>query len=131
MSVQPSAAPPVVLVADDDENIRFLLRLTLRQAGFHPLVAADGHEAVELFLRYKDEVRVVLLDVYMPGLDGPSALAQIRQIAPQVRCCFMSGHAAHYGADNLLALGAARVFEKPFDLEEVIEALGELCGRPR
>jgi hypothetical protein len=43
----------------------------------------------------------------------------------------MTGHAAHYGADNLLALGAAQVFEKPFRLEEVIEALGELCGRPR
>jgi DNA-binding response OmpR family regulator len=131
MSVQPSAAPPGVLVADDDEHIRFLLRLALRQAGFNPLVAADGRAAVAMFLRYKDEVRAVLLDVNMPGLDGPGALAQIRQIAPQVRCCFMTGHAAHYGADNLLALGAARVFDKPFRLEEVLETLGELCGRPR
>ena len=131
MSVQPSAAPPGVLVADDDENIRFLLRLALRQAGFNPLVAADGREAVAMFLRHRNEVRAVLLDVNMPGLDGPGALAQIRQIAPQVRCCFMTGHAAHYGADNLLALGAARVFDKPFDLDDLIETLGELCGRPR
>ena len=131
MSVQPSAAPPVVLVADDDEHIRFLLRLTLRQAGFDPLVAADGREAVELFGRHEDEIQAVLLDVKMPRMEGPAALAQIRRIAPQVPCCFMTGHAAHYGADNLLALGAARVFDKPFRLEEVIETLGELCGRPR
>jgi DNA-binding NtrC family response regulator len=131
VSVQPSAAPPGVLVAAADENIRFLLRLALRQAGFDPLVAADGREAVEMFRRHQDEIRVVLLDVRMPRLDGPGALAQIHRIAPQVRCCFMSGHPAHYGADNLLPLGAARVFEKPFRVEEVIEALGELCGRPR
>ena len=131
MSVHPSDAPPVVLVADDDENIRFLLRLTLHQAGFAPLVAANGREAVELFRRHRDEVRAVLLDVNMPGLDGPGVLAQIRQIAPQVRCCFMTGHAAHYGVDNLLALGATRVFDKPFDLDDLIETLGELCDQPR
>src|SRR5262249_28171204 len=77
------------------------------------------------------EVRAVLLDVKMPRLEGPAALAQIRQIAPQVRFCFMTGYATHHGADNLLALGAARVFDKPFRLEEVLETLRELCGRPR
>jgi DNA-binding NtrC family response regulator len=131
VSVQPSDAPPRVLVADDDEHVRFLLGLTLIQAGFDPFMAADGHQAVELFGRHRDEIQVVLLDVKMPRLDGPGALAQIRRIAPQVPCCFMTGHAAHYGADNLLALGVARVFEKPFDLEDLIEALGELCGRTR
>jgi CheY-like chemotaxis protein len=131
VSAQSPTDLPGVLVADDDENLRFLLRLTLRQAGFAPLVAADGREAVAMFRRHKDEVRAVLLDINMPRLDGPGALAQIRRIAPQVPCCFMTGHAAHYGADNLLALGAARVFDKPFDLEDLIEALGQLCGRPR
>jgi DNA-binding NtrC family response regulator len=130
VSAQSSAALPGVLVADDDENIRFLLRLSLRQAGFHPLVAADGHQAVEAFRRHRDEIQVVLLDVQMPRLDGPATLAQIRQIAPQVPCCFMTGHAAHYGVDNLLALGAARVFDKPFRLDEVIETLGEMCAGP-
>jgi CheY-like chemotaxis protein len=130
MSVQPSVAPFSVLVADDDKHIRFLLDRTLCQAGFAPLVAADGHEGVEMFRRHRDEVRVVLLDVNMPGLDGPGALAQIRQIAPQVPCCFMTGYTDHYGVDNLLALGAARVFDKPFLLDDLIETLGELCGRP-
>jgi DNA-binding NtrC family response regulator len=130
VNVQPSAAPPGILVADDDEHLRFLLGLTLRQAGFDPFMTGEGHQAVELFRRYRYRIQVVLLDVQMPRLDGPGALAQIRQIAPQVPCCFMTGHAAHYGADNLLALGAARVFEKPFDLGDLIETLGELWGRP-
>jgi CheY-like chemotaxis protein len=131
MSMQPSVAPPSVLVADDDEHIRFLLDLTLRQAGLDPLVAADGHEAVELFGRHKDEVRAVLLDVNMPGLDGPGALARIRQTAPQVPCCFMTGYSAGYSAEGLLALGATCVFDKPFRLDEVLEKLRELCGQTR
>jgi DNA-binding response OmpR family regulator len=128
MSVQSSATPAGVLVADDDEHLRFLLDLSLRRAGFAPLVAGDGHEAVELFRRHRDEVRAVLLDVKMPRLDGPGALARIRQIAPQVPCCFLTGYAEQYGAGNLLALGAARVFDKPFRLEEVLETLRGLCG---
>jgi DNA-binding NtrC family response regulator len=92
MSVQPSAAtPPGVLVADNNDYVRAMLGVALRQAGFTPHLAGDGREAVGLFLRHKDEVRVVLLDVNMQRLDGPGALAQIRQTAPQVRCCFMSG----------------------------------------
>ena len=131
MSVQPSAAPPGVLVADDDEHVRFLLDLALRQAGFDPLLAADGHHAVELFRRHRDQIQVVLLDVKMPRLDGPGALAQIRQIAPQVPCCFMTGYSDRYSADNLMALGAAWVFDKPFRIDEILETLRDLCGRTR
>jgi DNA-binding response OmpR family regulator len=131
VSVQPSAAPPGVLVADDDEHIRFLLRLALRHAGFDPLLAADGREAVELFLRHKDEVGAVLLDVNMPGLDGPGALAQIRQADPAVPCCFMTGDPEPYDAEDLMALGAACILEKPFRIDEALETLRDLCGRPR
>jgi DNA-binding NtrC family response regulator len=126
MSVQSSAAPRAVLVADDDENIRFLLDLTLRQAGFDPIVAADGRKAVEKFLRHRDEVQIVLLDVNMPGLDGPSALVRIRQIAPHVPCCLMTGNPEPCGAEDLIALGAVCVFAKPFRLGEVLQTLGRL-----
>ena len=131
MHPQPSAALPSILIADDDEFVRTTLDLGLRQAGFRPLLAAGGREAVALFRRHQDEVRAVLLDVTMPGLDGPGALAQIRQIDPQVPCCFMTGYSADYSAEGLLVRGAARVFDKPFRLDEVIESLGKLCGRPR
>jgi CheY-like chemotaxis protein len=73
----------------------------------------------------------VLLDVNMPGLDGPTALAWIRRIDPQVRCCFMTGFSAEHSAEELMALGAVRVFDKPFRLDEIIRTLAELCGRPR
>jgi CheY-like chemotaxis protein len=131
VSPQPSSGPAAVLVAADDAHVRAMLSLGLRQAGFDPLVAADGHEAVELLLRHRDDVRVVLLDVKMPGLDGPGALAQIRRIVPEVPCCFMTGDSERNSAERLLALGVACVIEKPFRLDEVLKTLGELCGQSR
>jgi CheY-like chemotaxis protein len=91
-------------------------------------VAADGHEAVAMFLQHRDEVRVVLLDVNMPGLDGPAALAQVRRADPAVPCCFMTGYSDRYTADELLALGATCLFGKPFRFDVVLETLRGLCS---
>jgi DNA-binding response OmpR family regulator len=131
MVPQPSAASPGILIADDDKHVRDLLGLTVLRAGFHPLVAAGGREAVELFRRHKDQVRAVLLDVNMPGLDGPGALARIRRIAPQVPCCFMTGYSDRYAEEALRALGATCVFGKPFRFDEALATLTALCGQTR
>jgi CheY-like chemotaxis protein len=108
-----------------------MLGVALSAKGLMPYLAATGHEAVEQFLRHRDEVRAVLLDVNMPGLDGPGALAQIRDADPAVPCCFMTGNPEPYDAEDLLALGPVCVFAKPFRLDEVLQVVGELCERHR
>jgi CheY-like chemotaxis protein len=121
---------PVVLVADDDEHIRLLMRLALRQVNLAPLLAADGREAVELFRRHQDVIQAVLLDVHMPGTDGPTAWAQIQQLNPRMACCFMTGYSGRYSGADLLALGALRVFEKPFRPDDILQTMAKLC-RPQ
>ena len=130
MGTHPAAAAPVVLVADDDEYIRLLMRVAMPRVNLAPLLAADGREAVELFRRHQDVIQAVLLDVHMPGTDGPSAWAQIRQINPRVPCCFMTGFSNRYSGADLLALGAVQVFEKPFRPDEILQAMAKWC-RPQ
>jgi CheY-like chemotaxis protein len=84
----------MVLVADDEPAVRHLLLATLPTYGFGVLSAADGSQAVEVYRRHHPGVALMLLDVDMPGLDGPRAFAHLRQIDPGLRCCFMSGFAA-------------------------------------
>ena len=131
MDLPPPPGPAAVLVADDSDSVRAMLGVALCKKGLTPYLAATGHEAVEQFLRHKDEVAAVLLDVNMPGLDGPGALAQIRRADPAVPCCFMTSNPEPYDAEGLLALGAVCVFDKPFRLDEVLQVVAELCERPR
>jgi len=117
-----------VLVADDDEAVRRMLAEGMRTHGFAVWLAASGREAVELYLAHRDRIDVVLLDVQMPGLNGPVALAALREIDPRVHCCFMTGDAGHYTDSMLAGLGAAAVFRKPFRLGEVAQRLMRLAG---
>jgi CheY-like chemotaxis protein len=123
------SGPPEALVVDDDPEVLGLLRLFLQGSGFVVRTASGGAEAVELYRRHRATVAVVLLDVRMPGLSGPQTLAALRRIDPGVRCFFMTGYAGPSSEADLLALGAARVFAKPFDdLPALARGLWEAAG---
>lgn len=85
--------------------------------------AGGGEAALEVYRRQQADVAVVLLDVRMPGLDGPRTLAELQRINPQVVCCFMSGHTGSYSVEQLLGMGARHCFNKPFQVDEVCRAL--------
>jgi CheY-like chemotaxis protein len=127
----PAPPPPsalTVLVADDEETVRTLLSLALPRFGILPLLAADGDEAIRVYQAHAAEVRVALLDVRMPGRDGPATLAALRALTPGLPCVFMTGHAGGYSTDDLRALGAAEVVVKPFQLDELVNLLRRLCA---
>ncbi len=119
---------PTVLVVDDDAAVRTLLDVGLRHHGFTVLPAASGAEAVEQWRRQPDAVAVVLLDVQMPGMDGPQTLRALRALAPDLPCCFMTGNPGRYLEQDLVALGVVHVFAKPFPLAEAAERLRQLTG---
>ena len=121
---RPARHRPGVLVVDDEPAIRSLLEAVLSRRGFRVWLAADGKEAVEVYLRHGEDIDVVFLDVCMPGADGPATLAGLQRINPQVCCCFMSCNARDYSEEDLLARGAMGVVAKPFQLAEVVNMLG-------
>jgi CheY-like chemotaxis protein len=117
-----------VLVADDEPEVLAMLEFALKQHGFAVRRAGGGETAVRLYERHRGTIHVVLLDVQMPGTDGPRTLTALQSIDPGVRCVFMSGNTGTYSADQLLAMGAARVLPKPFSsLHEVVHVLCELA----
>ena len=120
---------PGLLVVDDDPSVRQLLSLGLRHHGFSVWLAADGLEAIQLYRTQGDQIDLILLDVRMPGLDGPQTLSILRQLKPNVRCCFISGETGGYAPEELAALGAECFFKKPFSLAEVAQILWQLLGK--
>lgn len=133
-----AAVPPVgrgerpigVLIVDDDPGVRGVLAAGLWHHGFAVWVAAGGAEAVTAYRASRAFIDVALLDVQMPGCDGPGALAALREYDPDVRACFMTGFSARYSDHDLLALGAVAVFQKPFVIQELAHRLGALPPRP-
>lgn len=123
---------PAVLIVEDDPQVLRVLRVALTQHGVAVLAESSGERAVEAYRRQGAAIGLVLLDVQMPGaMDGPQTLEALRAIDRDVRCCFLSGHTGRYEVEELLALGALRVFPKPpGPLSDFARALKALATPP-
>jgi DNA-binding response OmpR family regulator len=116
-----------VLVVEDEAAVGEMLELALRQFGFGVRLVGGGRQALEVYSRHRDTIDVVLLDVQMPDLNGPETLARLRGVNPFVPVFFMSGNTGRYSEEDLLALGATRVLQKPFRLDELDRLLRQLA----
>ena len=126
----PASRPgqPVVLIVDDDPTVRAVVEMALRQQGFDTRAAATGLAAVAIYQK-QPGIDLVLIDVRMPGLDGPQTLKALREIDGQVRCCFVSGDTGEYEQRELLTMGVEHIFEKPFALAELTGTIRGLIAR--
>jgi CheY-like chemotaxis protein len=109
-----------ILVVDDDPDIRRIAALALeRLGGFRVTVAASGAEALELARGQRPDV--VLLDVSMPGADGPETLLALRSnpATSQLPVIFFTATSSEGEAARLRALGAIGVVPKPFDFADL------------
>jgi CheY-like chemotaxis protein len=119
---------PGVLLAEDDPLVRTLLEQTLLDEGFPTWSAADGLSALLLYHQNSDAIRVALLDVGMPTLDGPLTLRALREMAPEVLCCFITASTTDYSEEELYSLGADAVLHKPFAPDALVAVLRRLLG---
>ncbi|MBA3270209.1 MAG: response regulator [Acidobacteria bacterium] len=114
-----------VLVVDDELGVRHLVRTVLERTGLTVVLAEDGRQAVELFRQAPSDVRLVLMDLTMPGLDGGEALAEMRKVRPDIPAILMSG----YTPANIVSAASYTFLQKPFTpavLQTAVrQALGE------
>lgn len=115
--------PHRILVVDDDEIVRRLLRNKFQACGYEIAEAGDGREAIRLL--GEADFDVVITDVLMPEQDGLEMLMYLRRERPHIPAiAITAGDRLHL--DNARGLGAAYVFAKPFKLEALESAVKEL-----
>lgn len=113
-----------ILVIDDEDSIRHLLKEVLEKAGHKVLEASDGRQGLELY--QKNKVDLVLMDILMPGTDGLEATLQLTREYVDAKVIAMTGAQGDRNFLDVAKLfGARRVFEKPFDLAKLVEAVQE------
>src|SRR5579859_422119 len=110
-----------VLVVDDEERIRSSLRGILCDEGFRVLATGDAPGVMALIEREKPSV--VLLDVWMPELDGIELLRKIKAARPETRVIMISGHANIQNAVAATRLGAEDFIEKPFSVNGLLASI--------
>jgi DNA-binding response OmpR family regulator len=115
-----------VLVADDDADIRGLVRALLERAGHEVVEAADGRECVQAF--YERPPDLVVLDVGMPGLDGWATLERIHEIA-DVPVVMLTARGAELDRVRGLRAGAHDYVPKPFGRQELLARVEGLLRR--
>jgi CheY-like chemotaxis protein len=123
-----AAQPAGILVADDDPDVRAFLMMSLKQHGFNVWLAATSYEALALYRSHGESIAVVLLDVDLPGLDGPHTLKALYVQNPEVRCCFTGGDLGPYTREQLRQTGAVAVFTKPFQMAKLVAELRRLAN---
>jgi two-component system cell cycle sensor histidine kinase/response regulator CckA len=83
-----------VLLAEDNDNVRDLLKEVLKQSGYNVIEAVDGKDAVDKFVSNKDRIQLLILDIIMPQKNGKEAFEEISAIRPGIKTIFMSGYTA-------------------------------------
>src|SRR3990170_1879726 len=116
-----------IMVVDDEDSIRQSLSDVLKDEGFKVISARDGQEALKLLDSTQPDL--VLLDIWMPGMDGTEVLKRIKTARPGLQVIMISGHGNIEAAVKAIKLGAYDYIEKPLSLEGILltvkRALGE------
>ncbi|MCX7866877.1 PAS domain S-box protein [Limisphaera sp. VF-2] len=121
---RPPGGTETILLVEDDESVRTLMRAILESAGYRVLAACDAAEAMEIWRAQSPEIRLLLTDVVMPGgINGHELAARLRRDNPGLRVLFTSGYSAEM-AGRELNLAAGQTFvPKPANPHELLEAV--------
>ena len=120
---------PLVLCADDDEDILALVTLRLERAGYEVVQAVDGDRALQLARERLPALAV--LDVTMPRRTGLEVLQELRadEATRGIRVMLLSARVQETDVEGGLGAGADAYLAKPFRAAELVEKVGELLGR--
>jgi PAS domain S-box-containing protein len=111
----------LILVVDDEANIRETLKLILENQNYQVLLATDGIEAIATYAKHQSDIKAVLIDLMMPTMDGASAIRALQQFNPQVKVIACSGLLT---SDSLLNPASIKAFlPKPFTADDLLNTL--------
>lgn len=115
---------PEILVVDDEKQVRSLLRRKLEQCGYQVHEASNGREAIETLGQRSFDL--VISDIMMPEKDGLEVIMYLRKTRPELKVIAISAPGNQLFLESARALGASRVLEKPFALDDLAVAVDEL-----
>ena len=115
-----------ILIAEDENSVREFVVRALTMRGYNILEADCGEDALELFKEHQDKIDLILSDVMMPGMDGPSWVREAKKCADHIKVIFMSGYAEDTFRDDPAMQSdgvSAKFLSKPFSLKVLTKTI--------
>ena len=132
---QPQVAPrecrknsgeATVLVVEDNEMVREMVREMLEGAGYTILTAADPHKAIEMLAECSDDIDLLVSDVVMPGMDGPELYEQLVVQIPSLKVVYISGYPTNPSLRGVSYGEEVNYLQKPFTAEALLERIRQV-----
>lgn len=117
-----------VLLVEDDPDVRKVVEGVLQKAGYRVFSAENGADGLERFMENRDEVRLLITDVILPGLNGRELYAAVRKERPGIVTIFMSGYSSDIMDDEVMDDTATHYITKPFRPGDLLEKIREALG---
>jgi two-component system, cell cycle sensor histidine kinase and response regulator CckA len=115
----------------DDEPINLDVTGTLLESlGYEACLAANGQEALAIFMKKREEITLVILDMIMPGISGSETFDRLREIDPTVRVLLSTGYSLTGQAQEIVDRGCNGFLQKPFHLQQLSEKVQEILDAP-
>ncbi len=125
---KPVEAAPVILLIDDEEAFRSVLKQVLLNAGYEVIEASNGAEGIKSF--HERPANMIITDIIMPEKEGIETIIELKKAYPDVKMIAMSG-GGWYGTDidfDMAKKLGARTLDKPFALQELLDVVDELLN---
>jgi CheY-like chemotaxis protein len=125
----PGGQGELILVVDDESSILETVKATLENCSYNVVTATDGAEALNVFAAQQQDIRLILLDMMMPGMDGPTTMTALRNLAPDV--CIVATSGLRPAGPLAAAIGAGEVnfLPKPYSHEQLLTTLHQALHR--
>jgi PAS domain S-box-containing protein len=119
-----------ILVVEDQDGIRDIVRESLRRNGYKVLIAVDGNEALQMAGGYSDPIHLLITDLIMPNIGGRELAQRLTPARPGMKVLFMSGYSEHSALDIEATSQSASVLQKPFSLDALARTVRCVLDEP-
>jgi CheY-like chemotaxis protein len=123
ISALPRGSGEIILVVDDEVNIREVMKATLESFGYQVISASDGTEGLAQYAQHAKEISLVITDMAMPFMDGPTMIRTLRKIDPEFKIIGMSGLLNADQTAELQSLNVSGFLTKPFTAESLLHTI--------
>ncbi|MBI5375687.1 MAG: transporter substrate-binding protein [Candidatus Schekmanbacteria bacterium] len=125
----PTAIPSgneTILLVEDNEAVRNVIRLLLEEFGYKVFEATDGDESIRVFSEYREKINLIISDIIMPKKNGREMFGEVKKIKPGIKALFMSGYSADVISQNGVLDKDMHFIQKPSNPSDLLKKIREV-----